>query len=108
MTPYWLAEAAPKLPRGDSGAPVDVGIVGAGVTGCACALALAEAGLRVPSDVALIGYDDVAQAAVTVPPLTTVAQPIGAMAERALELLLGERPLGSALLPPRLVVRASG
>ncbi len=47
MTPYWLAEAAPKLPRGDSGAPVDVGIVGAGVTGCACALALAEAGLRV-------------------------------------------------------------
>jgi gamma-glutamylputrescine oxidase len=47
MTPYWLAEAAPQLPRADGGDPVDVGIVGAGVTGCACALALAEAGLRV-------------------------------------------------------------
>jgi glycine/D-amino acid oxidase-like deaminating enzyme len=47
MTPYWLAEPAPRLPQGDTGDPVDVGIVGAGVTGCACALALAEAGLRV-------------------------------------------------------------
>jgi gamma-glutamylputrescine oxidase len=46
VTPYWLAEPAPELPRGNGG-PVDVGIVGAGVTGCACALALAEAGLRV-------------------------------------------------------------
>ena len=46
MTPYWLAEPAPELPRGNGG-PVDVGIVGAGVTGCACALELAEAGLRV-------------------------------------------------------------
>jgi glycine/D-amino acid oxidase-like deaminating enzyme len=47
MTPYWLAEPAPDLPRGTTSGPVDVGIVGAGVTGCACALALAEAGLRV-------------------------------------------------------------
>ena len=47
MTPYWLAEPAPDLPRGTTGGPADVGIVGAGVTGCACALALAEAGLRV-------------------------------------------------------------
>ena len=47
MTSYWLAEPAPDLPRGTASGPVDVGIVGAGVTGCACALALAEAGLRV-------------------------------------------------------------
>jgi glycine/D-amino acid oxidase-like deaminating enzyme len=46
-TPYWLAEPAPPLRRGDITEHVDVGIVGAGVTGCACALALAEAGLRV-------------------------------------------------------------
>jgi glycine/D-amino acid oxidase-like deaminating enzyme len=46
MTPYWLEEPAPTLPPGDGG-PVDVGIVGAGITGCACALTLAEAGLRV-------------------------------------------------------------
>ncbi len=45
--PFWLEdEPPPRLsPRYDG--RVDVGIVGAGVTGCACALALAEAGLRV-------------------------------------------------------------
>jgi len=47
MTSYWLAEPAPDLPGGTTRGRVDVGIVGAGVTGCACALALAEAGLRV-------------------------------------------------------------
>ena len=47
MTSYWLAEPALELPRGTGSGPVDVGIVGAGVTGCACALELAEAGLRV-------------------------------------------------------------
>ena len=46
-TPYWLDEPAPTWPPGDATGRVDVGIVGAGVTGCACALALAEAGLRV-------------------------------------------------------------
>jgi gamma-glutamylputrescine oxidase len=46
-TPYWLDEPAQALPRKRSPGPVDVGIVGAGITGCACALALAEAGLRV-------------------------------------------------------------
>jgi glycine/D-amino acid oxidase-like deaminating enzyme len=47
MRPYWLDEPGPALPRGNGAGPVDIGIVGAGVTGCACALALAEAGLRV-------------------------------------------------------------
>ena len=46
-TPYWLDEPTDALPRGGLTEHVDVGIVGAGVTGCACALALAEAGLRV-------------------------------------------------------------
>jgi glycine/D-amino acid oxidase-like deaminating enzyme len=46
-TPYWLDEPAPAFSHGDATKRVDVGIVGAGVTGCACALALAEAGLRV-------------------------------------------------------------
>ena len=47
MTPYWLVEPPPTLPRGTIEGRADVGIVGAGVTGCACALALAAAGLRV-------------------------------------------------------------
>ena len=44
---YWLEEPAPPLPRLARREPVDVGVVGAGVTGCACALALAQSGLRV-------------------------------------------------------------
>ena len=44
--PYWLDEAAPRFPPASDG-HVDVAVVGGGVTGCACALALAEAGLRV-------------------------------------------------------------
>jgi glycine/D-amino acid oxidase-like deaminating enzyme len=47
MRPYWLDEPAPSLPQGDGAGPVDVAIVGAGITGCACALELAEAGLLV-------------------------------------------------------------
>ena len=46
-TPYWLAEPAPALAGATVRGRADVGIVGAGVTGCSCALALAEAGLRV-------------------------------------------------------------
>jgi len=44
---WWLAEDAPPLrsPRLDD--PVDVAVVGAGVTGCSCALTLARGGLRV-------------------------------------------------------------
>jgi LacI family transcriptional regulator len=69
--------------------------------------AIAQAGLRSPQDVAVVGYDDVAQAAVTVPPLTTVAQPIEAMAEQALTLLLDPAAPTAPPLPPRLVVRES-
>jgi gamma-glutamylputrescine oxidase len=47
MTPFWLADAGPAAPSANPGGRVDVGIVGAGITGCACALALAEAGLSV-------------------------------------------------------------
>jgi len=44
---YWLAEPAQVLAAAHVEGRADVAIVGAGVTGCACALALAEGGLRV-------------------------------------------------------------
>ena len=46
-------------------------------------LALSEAGLSIPDDVSLVGFDDLPHSAYTVPPLTTISQPvntIGAMA----------------------------
>jgi gamma-glutamylputrescine oxidase len=44
---FWLSEPAQPFARGAGAGPVDVVIVGAGVTGCSCALTLAEGGLRV-------------------------------------------------------------
>jgi gamma-glutamylputrescine oxidase len=46
--PWWLAEASPEpLPSRPLDRAPDVEVIGGGVTGCACALALAEGGLRV-------------------------------------------------------------
>jgi gamma-glutamylputrescine oxidase len=46
-TSYWLAQPLPKVPSRSSEGPVDVVVIGGGVTGCSCALTLARGGLRV-------------------------------------------------------------
>ncbi|MGM9488138.1 LacI family DNA-binding transcriptional regulator [Ideonella sp. YS5] len=78
--------------------------------GVGAALALYRRGLRIPQDVSLIGFDDLPSSAYTVPPLTSVRQPIydlGRLAAAAmLELLAGRSPT-VLLPPPRLVVRES-
>jgi len=45
--PYWLAEPAVPFARSNLDGDVDVAVVGGGITGCSCALALAEAGKKV-------------------------------------------------------------
>jgi DNA-binding LacI/PurR family transcriptional regulator len=50
--------------------------------------ALRSLGRRVPDDVAVIGFDDIADAALTDPPLTTVSQPLEEMTKALAELLL--------------------
>ncbi|MER7581193.1 LacI family DNA-binding transcriptional regulator [Kitasatospora sp. NPDC097691] len=66
-------------------------------------------GLRVPEDVAVIGFDDAPVAARCRPGLTTVRQPVEELGSRAMELLLRNPERGeSVVLPTRLVVRASG
>ena len=47
MASYWLEDLEQPLPRTSVAGTPDVEIVGGGVTGCSCALVLAEAGLRV-------------------------------------------------------------
>jgi len=71
-----------------------------------------EAGVRVPEDVLVAGFDDVPEAAFYTPPLTTVRQNFPAVGRRSIDLLLDQvRPGGAAphqaILPPELVVRQS-
>jgi LacI family transcriptional regulator len=47
-----------------------------------------DAGLRVPEDVAVMGFDGTSECTVTIPPLASVRQPIEETARRAVELLL--------------------
>ncbi|WP_449062813.1 LacI family DNA-binding transcriptional regulator [Planomonospora algeriensis] len=91
------------------------------VTGIVCASdvlalgvirAVRRAGLSVPRDVSVIGYDDSAMMNCTDPPLTTVRQPIDAMGRAAVELLVAQIdkavvPADELLFEPELVVRAS-
>ncbi len=67
-----------------------------------------SAGLRVPDDLSVAGYDDTLDAEMAIPPLTTVHQPIQEMGMRATGILLGEkRPRQSVLLPHSIVERGS-
>jgi DNA-binding LacI/PurR family transcriptional regulator len=73
--------------------------------------AFAEAGLAVPKDVHVVGFDDVPEAAYFSPPLTTVRQDFTEVGRQAFELLLAR--LGDEdsphrhLITPELVVRES-
>jgi len=75
-------------------------------------LSLTGGGLRVPEDVALIGYDDIDFAASTVVPLSSIRQPARMLGVTAVELLLAEHDASGARertirYRPELVVRES-
>jgi DNA-binding LacI/PurR family transcriptional regulator len=92
-----------------------------GVTGLICASdvlalgairAVRRLGLRVPDDVSVVGYDDSAFMTCTDPPLTTIRQPIEAMGQAVVALLVSEIagntvPADELLFEPELVVRGS-
>jgi DNA-binding LacI/PurR family transcriptional regulator len=69
-------------------------------------------GLRVPDDVSVVGFDDTTFIAYTDPPLTTIRQPVAAMAGAAVQALLDSiggvhPPPSEFVFQPELVVRAS-
>ncbi|HJQ43799.1 MAG TPA: LacI family DNA-binding transcriptional regulator [Jatrophihabitantaceae bacterium] len=73
--------------------------------------AITARGLRVPDDIAVVGFDDVPQAAVTTPALTTVRQPIDELGRTSARILLrrisGEKSRRANVLPVEIVRRAS-
>ncbi|OAN41222.1 LacI family DNA-binding transcriptional regulator [Microbacterium sp. H83] len=73
--------------------------------------ALRAAGIRVPDDVALVGFDDSSVALSTDPQLTTMRQPMYAQGEAMAGVLLsrlaGREPAHTTILPTELVVRSS-
>ena len=74
--------------------------------------ALKEAGLDVPGDVSVVGFDDVPEAAYFIPPLTTVRQDFAAVGRHSLEVLLeqvegGPPRADPVVIEPDLVLRES-
>lgn len=82
-----------------------------------CMEALSSAGLRVPDDISVAGFDDTLSARASVPQLSTVRQPLRQMGARAVELLLdlartgprgiGDVPSSPVIFPTEPVLRAS-
>lgn len=74
-------------------------------------LALHEAGLRVPEDVSVVGFDDQRMSPYLSPPLTTVRAPTAEVGRTATQLLLrlieGEEVEPLTLLPTQIVIRRS-
>lgn len=71
-----------------------------------------ERGIDIPNDVAIAGFDGFGGSATSEPPLTTVQQPVGDTAARAVEVLVGLiagdlEPPASSVLSVELVVRQS-
>jgi LacI family transcriptional regulator len=74
--------------------------------------AAGAAGVAVPQDLAVVGFDDTRVAQMTRPPLTTVRVPMARMGATAIELLCRriaepQRPAERVSLEPELIVRAS-
>jgi LacI family transcriptional regulator len=74
--------------------------------------AVQEAGLRIPEDIAFIGFDDVPLATLTKIQLTTIRQPIHKFGVKAVELLIdvienGKKPARRIIMDTELVIRES-
>jgi DNA-binding LacI/PurR family transcriptional regulator len=72
--------------------------------------AFAEARIRVPHDVSVVGFDDIPEAGYLNPALTTVRQDFHAIGQRAIDLVtatLNGSTTDVSLLPPELIIRDS-
>lgn len=78
-----------------------------------CMSAISAAGLEVPKDMSVIGFDDIRYAAISNPPLTTIRQPAEQIGERVIASLLHEIEAGRSqtaaaeIVPHQLIIRQS-
>ena len=94
----------------DGGVAFDAVVAASDLIALAAMRVFADAGLRVPEDVAVVGFDDIPAAGLANPSLSTVAQDAALAGRRLVELLLAQvrgEPVESVVLPTRLVVRQS-
>ncbi|HEY2458654.1 MAG TPA: LacI family DNA-binding transcriptional regulator [Candidatus Acidoferrum sp.] len=103
--PYGKALLERKVPFTALFAYNDISAIGA-------MRAFQEAGLKVPQDISVIGFDDISLASFSIPPLTTVRQPLLKMGRIAAQTLLDRIEERASYLPeiaiePELVVRTS-
>ncbi|QYJ76977.1 MULTISPECIES: LacI family DNA-binding transcriptional regulator [Shewanella] len=92
-------DAANKLIR--KGAQFDAIFAASDLIAIGAIRALKEAGLRVPEDVAVVGYDDIPVASFANPPLTTIKQNTQLAGEMLVESLL--KLIHGETVPPRLI-----
>lgn len=67
--------------------------------------ALREAGITVPGQIAVTGFDDIPTAAQFIPPITTICQPIQEMVRRAFKAIIEPPSPQTVYLPGKLIVR---
>lgn len=90
--------------------PPDAAFVASDTMASGALQALRDAGRRAPADVAVMGFDDLDESSVSLPILSTVAQPVAEMGRAAVGLLLAAiarpgRPPEERWFPTRLVLR---
>jgi DNA-binding LacI/PurR family transcriptional regulator len=93
------------------GEPFDAVVAASDLMALGAMHTLRKAGMRVPEDVAVIGFDDINAARFAVPPLTTIRQPIHdmgvALARQVIALAAGEEVSDAIIFPTELIIRKS-
>jgi DNA-binding LacI/PurR family transcriptional regulator len=93
------------------GLPFDALVAASDLIAIGALRALQEAGVDVPRQVAVVGFDDIPAASLTNPPLTTVMQDVRRAGQLLVETLLHQiagDATGNSVIPTKLVIRKSG
>ena len=96
----------------DMAKPPRAVLVGNNLMALGALQAVHKRNIRIPEEIAIVGFDDMPWASSLRPPLTVIAQPIEELGRIAAQMLLDRlndrnRPVRQVILPPQLIVRAS-